>query len=168
MDVLAAHGGLQQTSVMGRSTARRWAAAALLVVAACSSDNAPAAIAGPTVGLVTLAPSPAPGPGTAVTLAVSSNAPAEAIGGICVSLDRWRQGTWETRWNLQDRSEPSEVRNGELTCPAIGRELPTQLSITLPPDLESGTWRLGYSWSVPVPEAAGAAPTSEACGCLSR
>lgn len=136
-------------------------AAAVLVVAACSSDNAPAPVAGPTVGLVKLAPAPAPGPGTAVTLAVTSNASTEATGGICVSLDRWRDGTWETRWNLQDRSEPSEVRNGERTCPAIGRGLPTQLSITLPPDLTAGTWRLGYGWFVPVPEGSGATPTNE-------
>ena len=105
--------------------------------------------------LVKLAPAPPPEAGATLTLTVSSNAPAAAVGGICLSLDRWRAGAWEAQWNLQDGSEPSKVVDGELTCPAIGRRLPTRLTLTLPSELDSGLWRLGYGWLTPVPEGSG-------------
>jgi hypothetical protein len=67
-------------------------------------------------------------------------------GSACVTLDEWRDGGWRSRW-WWERPSPDahEIpHDEERTCPAIALPLPADQTVTLPSQLEHGTWRLAY------------------------
>ena len=127
---------------------RRWAAAfgcsALLLAGSCTTSSTSKPSTGPGGGPVEVRPSAEPTPGGTIVLSLSADDAAQ--GSACTTLDEWVDGRWRSRWYwVRSSSAAREIPDSEeRTCPAIGLPLPAEQTVTLPPRIQTGTWRLAY------------------------
>jgi hypothetical protein len=121
------------------------ALAAAALATACSFGEASRPEPGPAAGPVSVDVSAALLPGATVVLDLSAEG--RTVGSACVTIDHWENGGWRSAWWWERSSSQAQPipRDDEVTCPAIGVALPTTMTVTLPPDLPPGTWRVAYA-----------------------